>query len=413
MIEFIEGCNILSKAQYGFRKSSNTTLAIFAFVNDVLRSYSLRYFTVAIFLDLSRAFDTLNIDLLLYKLGCMGFRGVFSDFLRSYLVNRRQFVNVNNHCSEETGINLGVPQGSVLGPLLFNLYINDVIEKVPGEKIFYADDGVFYVSHQNFDQCIQKVKCLINELSIWLYNNKLIANLAKTKIMCFSRRKTPELPNIQFNGVILEWVQTFRYLGVIVDDKLSFTHHAQHVNMRLSKLRGIFYATRFMIPAFVMKNMYYSLVYSTLTYSLIIWGGTYNTYTNRIQVNMNNILRLILRIPRNENNVPLMGVTEMYKILNLFNFNEAYKFSLLSFIHFLIYERNELFLTYFGPLLPHHSYNTRDVRMVLPPAPLDIVKNFTVFKVCQMLNSLPANLFDPQSKRMLKGNFRAYLDSLV
>ena len=82
MIEFIEGCNILSKAQYGFRKSSNTTLAIFAFVNDVLRTHSLRYFIVSIFFDLSRAFDTLNIDLLIYKLGRMGFHGVSWGFRR-------------------------------------------------------------------------------------------------------------------------------------------------------------------------------------------------------------------------------------------------------------------------------------------------------------------------------------------
>ena len=280
-------------------------------------------FTVAIFLDLRRAFDTLNIDLLLFKLKCMGFRGIFNDFLKSYLTNRRHFVDINYHCSDQNVINMGVPQGSVLGPLLFNLYINDVIDKVPGGKVFYADDGVFYVSHQNFDLCIGKVNELINELSIWLYNNKLIANLEKTKIMFFSPRKIDVLPDIQFNGVTLEWVKAFRYLGVIIDDNLSFTLHAQHINMRLSKLRGIFYATRFMIPIFVLKNIYYSLVYSTFTYSLIILGGTYNTYTNRIKVNINNILRLMLRIPRNENNVPLVGVAEMYNTLNLFNFDEA------------------------------------------------------------------------------------------
>ena len=233
---FIDEQNILSEFQFGFRKFSNTTLAVFHFVSDLLKTFNKKLYTIAIFLDLRRAFDTVDKEILLYKLECYGLRGVVGDFLRSYLSNRMQYVDVNCVESELCNMNIGVPQGSVLGPLLFNLFINDAMIHLPFKKIFYADDGVLYVTGNSLDDCLEDVRYLLDALSLWLFKNKLTPNTDKTKLMMFSPHKVAQLPNISFNGNNLEWVDHIKYLGVIVDDRLNFVLHANLVKNKLSKM---------------------------------------------------------------------------------------------------------------------------------------------------------------------------------
>ena len=123
-------------------------------------------------------------------------------------------------------ISSGVPRGSVLGPLLFNLFVNDIVNVGIAEKVLFADDAVFYVTAKTLPLCIEKLKKLINELSDWLKNNKLIPNVTKTKLMMFTPRPTEMLPDIFFDGKRLEWVTDFKYLDVIIDGKLNFSLQA-------------------------------------------------------------------------------------------------------------------------------------------------------------------------------------------
>ena len=126
MMEFVEQFNILFNLQYGFRKAKSTTQAIFELTNDFLYSFHKKCYTIALFLDLNKAFDTINRDILVHKLLLYGFRSVTNTFLSSYMSERKQYVNIGAHKSDVKSINYGVPQGSVLGPLLFNVIINDI-----------------------------------------------------------------------------------------------------------------------------------------------------------------------------------------------------------------------------------------------------------------------------------------------
>ena len=240
MSKFLDRFQVLSNLQFGFRKASSTTAAIFKVVSDILPAFNEKSYTIALFLDLKKAFDTVDRDILIRKLSIKGFRGTVNSFLSSYLSNRKQYVCVENHTSDIGTINSGVPQGSVLGPLLFNIFIDDIVNIKVAKKVLFADDAIFYINEKSLDLCISKVKRLIEELSLWLKNDKLIPNVQKTKLMLFTPRPVGELPDVFFNGFKLEWVSSIRYLGIIIDNKLSFTSQSNQVYLKLSKMQGVF-----------------------------------------------------------------------------------------------------------------------------------------------------------------------------
>ena len=408
ILKFIERFNLLSNFQYGFRKARNTTQAIFRLTNDMLNTFHNKHYTVALFLDLSKAFDTINREILVHKLAIYGFRGVTNEFLSSYLSERMQYVNIDNFKSSTELINHGVPQGSVLGPLLFNLYINDIVNVGDAKKILFADDAVFYVTERSLEMCIVKIKQLIKELTEWLKNNKLVANVKKTKLMMITPRPCNDLPHIYFNGTKLEWVSSIKYLGVVIDNKLSFVPHATEVFTKISKMQGIFYSLSSLVPKSTLVTIYHSLVYPCITQNLLIWGGISTVNLKNIKTAMNNILRCILKIKRDQNNVPLVSVNTMYKSLNFLQFDDIYRYTLLKFLHLVLYKNVELFNEYYAPLLPTHRYNTRNIRINLPVVRLEVERHFALFQSCKLLNELPGELLDLQSDNTLKLKFRRF-----
>ena len=320
MRSFIERHKIISDLQFGFMEGRSTTQAIFKVVTDILRTFHNKTYTVALFLDLTKAFDTVNKDILLHKLRLYGFRGNSNSFLSSYLSNRVQFIYVSGQKSNINPINTGVPQGSVIGPLLFNLFINDIVNIGDAEKVLFADDAVFYVTATTLASCIDKLKNLIAELSDWLRNIKLIPNILKTKLMMFTPRPVVQLPDIFFNGTKVEWVTEFRYLGIIIDNKLNFILQTREVHKKLSKMQGVIYSLSSLLPKKTLLTIYYSLVYSVLSQSIVIWGGVSEANTRNIKITVNKILRAILKVEHDDNNIPLVSTSEMYKTLNLLKF---------------------------------------------------------------------------------------------
>ena len=256
-----------------FRKGCSTTLAIFTLLNDFLDSFRHKTYTIAIFLDLSKAFDVIDRDILLKKLDLYSFRGIVGKFLASYLSNRNQYVTCDGHESDIKENIFGIPQGSILGPLFFNLFINDFSSIPIAKKIFFADDSVFYVSADFLDECFVEMRRVINFISNWLNNNRLVVNLNKTKLMMISPNRMTHLPVITFNDVELEWVNYNKYLGVYIDNKLNFNNHLKCVSSKLSKLNGIIYSISNFTPRNTLLNIYFSLVYPVLIQSIIIWGG--------------------------------------------------------------------------------------------------------------------------------------------
>jgi hypothetical protein len=195
--DFINKNDLIYPHQYGFRQGYSTNLALITYINDITNAIDSRQHALSIFIDLSKAFDTLNHNILLHKLSLYGIRGNLLQLFTDYLSNRTQCVSYNNFNSEFLPITCGVPQGSILGPTLFSLYINDIYKISSTTKfILFADDTTLTIISNNIPKLILLANLELSKLSAWLISNKLSLNVAKTTYMlfCNNRTKVTTLP---------------------------------------------------------------------------------------------------------------------------------------------------------------------------------------------------------------------------
>ena len=189
IISFIEKHSIISLSQYGFRKKHSTYMAIMKLHEAISEAIDNNEYCIGIFIDLSKAFDTLNHTILLEKLNYYGIRGCANNLIKNYLQNREQYVQFNNCTSSKKSIEYGVPQGSILGPLLFILYINDIVNVSKVLRfILFADDTNILYSNRNLSQLVHVVNCELDLLSTWFKANKLSLNVKKTNFMLFGHK---------------------------------------------------------------------------------------------------------------------------------------------------------------------------------------------------------------------------------
>ena len=200
-------------------------------------------FALGIFLDLSKAFDTLNHKILCHKLEYYGIRGVTLKWFKNYLENRMQFVYLNDYnvSSSLRNVSCGIPQGSILGPLLFIIYINDITTSSSILKsILFADDTNLFNSNQNFQQLIESTNFELNKLSEWFKSNKLSLNVDKTKFIIFGNKHILlNSSQLILDGKILEQVKETKFLGVVLDEKLNWSQHINHISLKISRGLGI------------------------------------------------------------------------------------------------------------------------------------------------------------------------------
>ena len=331
LIDFIDNHNILYNKQFGFRKFHSTSHAIITLVEKISKALDTGKIVVGVFLDLKKAFDTVDHSILLKKLYALGVRGNIYEWFNSYLRNRTQFVSYNTINSETMSITHGVPQGSIMGPLLFILYINDFSRASDILfSIMYADDTNVFIEGSTYDGIIDVLNVELTKLDTWLKANKLTINVKKTHYMVFHRSRIKSSKDVQINQHILSLAKSTTFLGIIIDDKLKWTNHINHVKNKISKAIGIINKTRDFIDRHTTKQLYYTFVYPYLIYCTEIWGNASATHLDPIIKLQKRCIRNIAFAHFNEHTAPL------FKSLDILEFKKLViqRISLTMYKHF-------------------------------------------------------------------------------
>ena len=311
-----------------------------------------------LFLDLSKAFDTVNHNILISKLNHYGIRGPTLNLLKSYLTNRKQYVKIGKQKSELRNISCGVPQGSVLGPLLFILYINDLHKAcTTGDMRIFADDTTVFFKCKNTKDITSIGMQIMTHLNMWFKANRLTLNSEKSNFVVFRSRqnKITNLPGqIHFENTCINRSESAKYLGVILDEHLTWNQHITEVCNKLKTYFKLFYCIRNLINTDQVKIIYYALIYSRIKYGISIFGFTSNERLKRIQVLQNKLLKVLLaKSYRYSTNL-------LHNELKILKVKDIAKLDALTFIH--NYFNNKLpsiFDNYFTLVSEIHNRNTR------------------------------------------------------
>ena len=260
--EYLEVNHLLTPFQFGFRKNRSTQHAVSIFTDEIRRGMDNRKLTGAAFIDLSKAFDTVDHGCILSKLECYGIVDRELSWFESYLFDRKQYVVVNNGKSERNTVLCGVPQGSVLGPLLFIILMNDINSLMEKCKILlYADDTVIYSSHTDIHTIESNLNNDLGNLANWFYNNNLIVNLkkGKTEYTVFGtdrKLKNVEPVNIEMNGIVINRTSTYKYLGVTLDKSLNYVDHLDLMYKKASSRLKLLSKVRHFMSPFVAETVF-------------------------------------------------------------------------------------------------------------------------------------------------------------
>jgi hypothetical protein len=239
---FVLKNNLLNESQYGFRSKRSTSLALLELTEEITKSVDSKKITIGVYIDLKKAFDTINHDLLLKKMEQYGIRGIANDWVKSYLSNRFQYVQYDDCKSDSLKVLCGVPQGSILGPQLFLLYINDICNVSEIVKfILFADDTNLFYSDNTVDKVESVLNSELKKLCEWFNLNKLSLNVLKTNYMLFGKNKGKHNIAIYMNNSKIDRVSETKFLGVMIDESLTWKSHITYIGNKIAKSIGILY----------------------------------------------------------------------------------------------------------------------------------------------------------------------------
>ena len=316
LYRFLEICEILFCMQFGYRTGHSTDHALISLTETIKSSLDKNRYGCGIFIDFQKAFDTVNHEILLKKLEHYGI-AIARNWFYSYHSCRKQFVSVNGHSSSLREISCGVPQGSVLGPLLFLIYINDLPNSSQFLSFFlFAYDTHIYYESNDLVILMRKVNKELKKVKLWLDSNKLALNVDKTNFVQFHspRKKLSEYADLKIGKQFIQRTLYVKFLGVMMDEHLTWRCHTTELSKKLSRTAGILFKVQHHVPLPILICLYNSLFSSFLNYGISAWGLTYETYLNPLFRLQKKILRAIKFQPFSAPSSPIFHTLKIPKL---------------------------------------------------------------------------------------------------
>jgi len=407
---FFHKFTVLYQYQFGFRQYHSTSLALIELCDNLYSHLDQHEVVIGMYFDLQKAFDTVDHRILLEKLYNYGIRGIVHDWFRNYLSNRRQFVAINNIDSNLGNVNCGVPQGSVLGPLLFLIYVNDIANASPNSDIrLFADDTNVFVFGKSLSETNLKAEKVVNELDQWFLANKLSLSIDKTCYSIFGCHDiiSKHSNNLKLNDTVITKVDRCKYLGVMIDNDLKWQSHIDLIYSRLLKFTGIFYKLRCYLSVDVLRLLYFAFVHSQILYGIEVYANTCHAQLHKLCVLNNKILRIL------QNKPPRTPVVQLYQSYNTLPIPKLHHFQLLCLVFkYLNHNRKlpSIFANFFTRNSEIHTHNTRSANDLH----LSCVNSLrgvrcVKFKASLLWNNLPTKLKEIKNLSIFKKQLTNFL----
>ena len=383
--------NLLSSQQYGFRSNRSTELATLEIMDRNIHHMNENCCPVNIYLDFSKAFDSLNYDILLSKLAYYGIQPNALRLLTSYLQDKCQYVQLDNVKSCEHPTTCGIPQGSVLGPLLFNVFINDITFTEASTKfdfIMYADDTTLASTLENFGT-LNDVTNLERELNqeitkvySWLLSNKLMLTTAKSKFMIFFKvPKVVSRLSLTIAGNPIEQVNEFNFLGITLDQNITWKPHITKMAIKIARVIGVLNKLKHIFPQHILLTIYNSLIQPHFIYGLYLWGLN----CKRLKILQKKAVRILAFRPYISHSTPIFKTLKILKLEDLYTM-QLYKFYYKN--------TNNLLPSYFNSFTPYynnenHNHDLRYRILRLPMTRHEYYVQCTKYQLLRLIRETP------------------------
>jgi len=408
LLDYLVENNILSDKQFGFRPKSSCVDANLSIQKTVIESINKKLKTAVVQLDLRKAFDTVDHEILISKLFKIGLSKEYVQLLKSYLQNRHFFVKFAGENSNLSEASLGVPQGSNLGPILFLIYINDLAQlDLKGDIFLYADDASIVYKGANFSQIQENVSLDFNKIDKCLSANRMVLNLEKTKFISFGHR--PNVSDILLvNNLKICRVQSLKILGVIFDEKLNFKTNIENVTKKLNKKVGLLSRLRYFLPSTTLKLLFNSLILPHFLYCLEVWGFTYDTHLDQLELIHKKCIRIITKSSY------LAHTRELYERNQILPFPDLIRNVAFKYIYKNLHESTPTITRNFFRYLPHNIQTRKASNKCLyvPVTHFECVKRSIFYNGTSRYNLLPKSIRDSSSFSKFKRDLKLHLHAL-
>jgi hypothetical protein len=411
LYKYLTRYELLSQDQSGFRSLHSCATSLTHLVNKWYAALDTGNIIGCLSVDLRRAFDVLSHDILLQKLEIYRFNDLSLRWFSSYLSDRQQSVKISDVMSSFSCIKHGVPQGSILGPLMFILYVNDLPLAVPDLGVnMYADDTEFESIQKTIEECNAVLQENISNVNNWCNNNKLIINEQKTKAMIVcSEQKHNRLDASSFqltmNGKNLENVSHMKILGVTIDQCLKWDVHVTNVCTKLSQMSGLLWNIKDDLTFDTRQIFYYSHVLPVIDYCSIVWGQCNITLLGRIYM-------LQKRIARNVLKNYVVSEIELFKKLNWLNIYKRITYQTVIMVYKSVNGMTPSYLSnvfHFSGENYEYILRNSGINLRLPKPRTNMMKRSFTYCGAQLWNSIPVEVRQATTVNEFKNKCKSYL----